>query len=280
MLKTNRRSVQGYRTQDGAGVSLVRVLSTRDVEDYDPFLMMDSFDSTDPEDYYRGFPMHPHRGIETITYLIHGEIDHEDSLGNKGTILDGDAQWMTAGSGIMHQEMPQEAERMLGLQIWLNLPRSEKMTSPKYFDIKKEDVPVVEKEDYTVRVISGEFEGAQGAKPHHIQASIYDIALKDGKEIEIPSSPDESAFAFTILGEAEINNEEIKEKTAVLFRRDGDRIHIKAHNGDTRVIYFQAPALREPIAWGGPIVMNTNEELNLAFQELKAGTFIKEQPES
>lgn len=224
--------------------------------------------------------MHPHRGIETITYLIHGEIDHEDSLGNKGTILDGDAQWMTAGSGIMHQEMPQEAERMLGLQIWLNLPRSEKMTSPKYFDIKKEDVPVVEKEDYTVRVISGEFEGAQGAKPHHIQASIYDIALKDGKEIEIPSSPDESAFAFTILGEAEINNEEIKEKTAVLFRRDGDRIHIKAHNGDTRVIYFQAPALREPIAWGGPIVMNTNEELNLAFQELKAGTFIKEQPES
>lgn len=280
MLKTNRRSVQGYRTQDGAGVSLVRVLSTRDVEDYDPFLMMDSFDSTDPEDYYRGFPMHPHRGIETITYLIHGEIDHEDSLGNKGTILDGDAQWMTAGSGIMHQEMPQEAERMLGLQIWLNLPRSEKMTSPKYFDIKKEDVPVVEKEDYTVRVISGEFEGAQGAKPHHIQASIYDIALKDGKEIEIPSSADESAFAFTILGEAEINNEEIKEKTAVLFRRDGDRIHIKAHNGDTRVIYFQAPALREPIAWGGPIVMNTNEELNLAFQELKAGTFIKEQPES
>ena len=106
MFKTNRKSVQGYRTQDGAGVSLVRVLSTKDVEDYDPFLMMDSFDSTDPEDYYRGFPMHPHRGIETITYLIHGEIDHEDSLGNKGTIHDGDSQWMTAGSGILHQEMP------------------------------------------------------------------------------------------------------------------------------------------------------------------------------
>src|SRR5699024_2577436 len=115
----------------------------------------------------RGFPMHPHRGIETITYLIHGEIDHEDSLGNKGTIHDGDSQWMTAGSGILHQEMPQEAERMLGLQIWLNLPKSEKMTSPKYFDIKGEDVPEVKTEDYTVKVISGKFEDAQGAKPHH-----------------------------------------------------------------------------------------------------------------
>lgn len=279
MFKTNRKSVQGYRTQDGAGVSLVRVLSAKDVEDYDPFLMMDSFDSTDPEDYYRGFPMHPHRGIETITYLIHGEIDHEDSLGNKGTIHDGDSQWMTAGSGILHQEMPQEAERMLGLQIWLNLPKSEKMTSPKYFDIKGEDVPEVKTEDYTVKVISGKFEDAQGAKPHHIQATIFDIDLKDGKEIEIPSSSDESAFVFTILGEAEINDELIKEKTAVLFRRDGDSIKIKASNGDTRVIYFQAPALRQPIAWGGPIVMNTNEELNLAFQELKDGTFIKEQPE-
>ena len=168
---------------------------------------------------------------------------------------------------------------MLGLQILLNLPKSEKMTSPKYFDIKGEDVPEVKTEDYTVKVISGKFEDAQGAKPHHIQATIFDIDLKDGKEIEIPSSSDESAFVFTILGEAEINDELIKEKTAVLFRRDGDSIKIKASNGDTRVIYFQAPALREPIAWGGPIVMNTNEELNLAFQELKDGTFIKEQPE-
>lgn len=276
MFKSNKRKVQGFRTRDGAGVSLVRVLSHDDVDDFDPFLMLDSFDSTNPDDYIAGFPTHPHRGIETITYLIEGEIDHEDSLGNKGIICSGDSQWMTAGSGILHQEMPQPQERMLGLQIWLNLPRSEKMTSPKYFDILNKDVKVVEKEDYTVRIISGNFEGVEGVKPHHIQATLLDIALKEGKELDLPSPKEENAFAFTILGEAEINNEAIREKTAVLFNKDGDQVHLKAENGDARIIYFQAPSLEEPIAWGGPIVMNTQQELNHAFQELRNGNFIKE----
>lgn len=279
MLKTNRKSVQGYETKDGAGVKLVRVLSGQTVQQYDPFLMLDSFDSTNPEDYIRGFPMHPHRGIETITYLIHGEIDHEDSLGNKGVILDGDAQWMTAGSGILHQEMPQASDRILGLQIWLNLPRKEKMTTPKYFDIKNEDMPLVETEDYKVKIISGEFEGKMGAKPHHLQARLLDIALEEGKELDLPASEEDNSFAFTIVGNPEINGEKINEKTAVLFSKDGDTVNFKAVDGEARIIYFQGPALKEPVAWGGPIVMNTDEELDLAFAELRSGDFIKDQPE-
>ena len=137
----------GKRAVDGAGVNLVRVIGYRDTKDYDPFLMLDAFDSTDPQDYIKGFPWHPHRGIETITYLISGKVEHGDSLGNEGVILDGECQWMTAGSGIIHQEMPKESKRMLGAQIWLNLPAKDKMTKPAYGDIKCEDVPEIEKDD-------------------------------------------------------------------------------------------------------------------------------------
>ena len=260
---------------DGAGVKLTRVLGGNTIEDFDPFLMLDSFDSNNPPDYIRGFPMHPHRGIETITYLVEGKLAHEDSLGNQGLITPGASQWMTAGRGILHQEMPQEAERFLGLQLWLNLPATEKMTEPKYFDIRPEDVGVVEESCATVRVISGSYEGMDGAKPQHIQATLLDVSLQEGQSIEIPVKEEETVFIFTLLGDSMVDGEIFSEKTALLLK-GGNLVEVSALPGETlRFILASAPALHEPVAWGGPIVMNTREELQKAFNDLRAGTFIK-----
>ncbi len=271
-----KKMVQGARAVDGAGVNLVRVLGLRTTEDFDPFLMLDSFDSKNPEDYIKGFPTHPHRGIETITYLIGGSIEHQDSLGNKGTIYPGESQWMTAGSGIMHQEMPQPAERMLGVQIWLNLPREQKMTAPAYFDVKQDMVGVIENSGHVIRVISGEYQGTKGVTPPHHYASIYDVSLEAGNTVTLNTDPDDNAFIFLIEGDGIIENEMIKEKTAVLFEKNGDTITVSAKDQESlRFLYFAARRLDEPISWGGPIVMNTKDELNLAFEELSEGTFVK-----
>jgi len=272
------KTVRGQRAVDGAGVSLVRVLGNRDVYDFDPFLMLDSFDSTDPADYTAGFPWHPHRGIETITYLIHGKIEHMDSLGNKGTIESGESQWMSAGSGILHQEMPMASDRMLGLQLWLNLPKYEKISDPAYLGITQDMMPVVETEHATVRVLSGSYGGVTGITPHHIQAGILDVSLKRNGLITMPTKPDETVFAFLITGDAVIDAHLINEKTAVLFGA-GDSITIEATpDRALRFLLFSGKALHEPIAWGGPIVMNTRDELDLAFDELRRGTFIKHTP--
>ena len=269
------RTVRGQRAVDGAGVRLVRVLGGNDVKDFDPFLMLDSFDSTDASDYTAGFPMHPHRGIETVTYLISGEIEHEDSLGNKGVIYSGETQWMTAGSGILHQEMPQKSERMLGFQLWLNLSRAEKMTEPAYLSITQDMVATKKSEGAEIRVLSGSFNEAAGIVPRHIHATIYDIRLLQGKEIEIPVKPDETVFVFLIEGDAFIEEKRLLSKTAVLFSR-GESIAVLAPpDSDSRFIFFSGMPLNEPIAWGGPIVMNEQEELKLAFDELRQGTFIK-----
>lgn len=268
------KTVRGQRATDGAGVRLVRVLGNRDVEDFDPFLMLDSFDSTDPADYTAGFPMHPHRGIETITYLISGKIDHEDNLGNKGTINAGESQWMTAGSGILHQEMPRISDRMLGFQLWLNLPRGEKMTDPAYLSITREMIPVIKKDKAAIHVLSGRFEETAGVTPGHIPATIYDVELSNG-EIEIPTKPDEKVFIFLMEGDAVIDGQLILSKTAVLFG-EGDSIIVSTKpKSDLRFIFFSGKPLSEPIAWGGPIVMNTRDELECAFDELQRGTFIK-----
>lgn len=272
------KTVRGQRAVDGAGVSLVRVLGNRDVYDFDPFLMLDSFDSTDPKDYTAGFPWHPHRGIETITYLISGRIEHMDSLGNKGAIESGESQWMTAGSGILHQEMPIASERMLGFQLWLNLPQKEKMSEPAYLGITQDMIPVMESDRAKIRVLSSEYGGVSGVLPRHIQAGILDISLPKNERIILPTKPEETVFAFLILGEAIINAHMISEKTAVLFGA-GDSVSIEATpDHDLRFILFSGKALHEPIAWGGPIVMNTRAELDLAFEELRNGSFIKQNP--
>jgi len=269
------KTVRGRATEDGAGVRLIRILSNGDVEDFDPFLMLDSFDSTDPSDYTAGFPMHPHRGIETITYLISGEIDHQDSLGNRGAIRSGESQWMTAGSGILHQEMPQPSERMLGFQLWLNLPRAEKMAPPAYLSITQDMIPSVRAGEAEIRVISGRFGDAEGVRPRHIPATILDISLPAGADLTIPSSPEETAFLFLIQGSAEVNSRAIPAKTAVLLG-EGSGVSVAAPaSSAARVIYFSGRPLHEPVAWGGPIVMNTQEELQQAFNELRSGTFIR-----
>lgn len=272
------KTVRGQRAVDGAGVSLVRVLGNRDVYDFDPFLMLDSFDSTDPKDYTAGFPWHPHRGIETITYLISGRIEHMDSLGNKGSIESGESQWMTAGSGILHQEMPIASERMLGFQLWLNLPQKEKMSEPAYLGITQDMIPVMESDRAKIRVLSGGYGGVSGVLPRHIQAGILDVSLPKNERIILPTKPEETVFAFLILGEAIIDAHMISEKTAVLFGA-GDSVSIEATpDHDLRFILFSGKALHEPIAWGGPIVMNTRAELDLAFEELRNGSFIKQNP--
>lgn len=266
--------VQGIRTQDGAGVKLTRVLSNQTMYAFDPFLMLDSFDSTDPEDYIKGFPWHPHRGIETITYLIEGRIDHEDSLKNKGHIGAGESQWMTAGGGILHQEMPKASKNMLGFQLWLNMPKEKKMQPPAYHDLHIEKEQIVYEEGATIRVISGNYkEQVFGFQPKFIDATVLDISLESNSSINIHCKPENTVFVFTFVGEIASNDQVIQEKTAVLFE-DGDQITIEAASNNTRFIYFEAKPLKEPIAWGGPIVMNTQQELQDAFEELEEGRFI------
>ena len=277
MKRDVEQAVTGNPAVDGAGVSLVRVLGHDTTMDFDPFLMLDAFDSRDPNDYIKGFPWHPHRGIETVTYLISGRIEHGDSLGNKGEIVDGGCQWMTAGSGILHQEMPKEAPRMLGLQLWLNLPAKDKMTPPKYNDIRDADVKVVREEGVTVRVISGAYKGVRGfMKGEHVKMTMLDVELKPNVAFLMETPPDETLFAYLISGSGAFgaSGREQAEKRAVRFT-PGDEAAFTAGPEGLRLVLFMALPLHEPIAWGGPIVMNTREELRLAFDELDRGTFIK-----
>lgn len=271
------KTVQGRAAVDGAGVRLTRVLAHNEVKEFDPFLMLDSFDSTDPEDYLKGFPTHPHRGIETITYLIEGEIEHQDSLGNKGVITSGSSQWMTAGSGILHQEMPQKSRRMLGFQLWLNMRSTEKMAEPKYFDITPDKIPVVRQEGSTVRIVAGAYKDVKGVTPHHLKAAIYDVELLPDSMLTLPARSGETAFLFVIEGALRSTKTAIEEKCAALFG-DGDCVTVVAQNRGARFAFFCAPALQEPVAWGGPIVMNTQQELKEAFSELQNGTFIRHKP--
>jgi hypothetical protein len=270
--------VTGRAAVDGAGVKLVRVLGHRDVEDFDPFLLLDAFDSTDPEDYVKGFPWHPHRGIETVTYLVSGIIEHGDSLGNKGEILDGDCQWMTAGSGIIHQEMPKPAERMLGVQLWLNLPAKDKMTDPRYGDIRSENVPIVTEEGARIKVIAGSYKESAGAfEGRYVKATYLDVLLDAGKEWSYKSEDGSTLFIYILLGSGSFDPgqpEVIENKRAVLFG-EGEQFWIKAGKEGIRFLLLSGKPLKEPIAWGGPIVMNTNEELELAFRELREDSFVK-----
>ncbi len=279
-------TVTGSHQVDGAGVHLVRVVGYRNVKDFDPFLMLDAFDSKDPNDYIKGFPWHPHRGIETVTYLIKGKIEHEDSLGNKGVINAGECQWMTAGSGIMHQEMPQASEHMLGFQLWVNLPQKDKMTDPCYCDIRKEMVPVVKDGDAEIRIISGEYGGKSGVKGRHVDALLLDVQVAPGTMFRMQTDPLANLFIYIIEGSARFGDgsagmngqEVIPAKTAVLFDK-AEEFSAQAGEAGIRFALFAGRQLNEPVAWGGPIVMNTREELNLAFQELESGTFIKKKGE-
>lgn len=269
---------QGFRTKDGAGVSLVRVLSRNTTKEYDPILMLDSFDSTDPDDYIKGFPMHPHRGIETITYLREGTMTHKDSMGNEDTITDNEVQWMTAGSGIMHEEMPKPSKRMLGVQLWLNLLARDKMVRPHYQSLRGDDLKIVEEDNAKVKVISGEYKGIKGYTPKYLPLDFYEIEIKKNEEFTIDTKQDYQVILFTLIGDIEVEGDVVSEKTAVTTT-DGDKLTIKAKDEDVIVLFLQSIPTNEEIAWAGPIVMNTNEDLRQASLDLRNGTFIKEKPE-
>jgi len=266
--------VRGYRTEDGAGVSLVRVLGNRTVRDYDPILMLDSFDSTNPEEYTAGFPMHPHRGIETISYVYRGFMTHKDSLGNEDTIGDGEVQWMTAGSGIMHEEKLPAAERLLGVQLWLNLPAKDKMAPPAYHSIKKSEIEEVEFDWGKTRLLAGQFEGRNGYMSKYLPLNYYDLHHNPNASVLLNTESERAVMVFTLLGDAYIGGDLVKEKTAVRLT-SGDYVNIKTTDKKAQVLFISSISLNEPISWGGPIVMNTKEELNKAFDDLRKGTFIQ-----
>lgn len=275
MTRTVEKKVKGFRTRDGAGVSLVRVLGNGTVKDFDPILMLDSFDSLNPADYTAGFPMHPHRGIETISYVVAGKMAHRDSLGSEDAISDGEVQWMTAGSGIMHEEMIPAAPRLLGVQLWLNLPAADKMMPPAYHSIRRESIPQVELEGGSLRVLAGEYRDTAGFQGRHLPLDYYDVYVKPGAAVTVETKPGRTVMAFTLLGDAVISGEAVSEKTAVKLS-DGESVEIKSAGGELHVLIMSSRALNEPVAWGGPIVMNTQLELSRAFSELRNGTFLRD----
>ncbi|MDR3584312.1 MAG: pirin family protein [Desulfosporosinus sp.] len=275
--RTIQKIITGTTQYDGAGVKLVRVIGHADVKEFDPFLMLDAFDSNDPADYIKGFPFHPHRGIETVTYLIHGDIEHRDSLGNKGNILDGCCQWMTAGSGIMHQEMPKATERMLGVQLWLNLPRSYKMTHPQYRDISSAMIPKIQEENCTIGIISGHYLQTSGAiQGDYVKTLFLDVEMTAGSKWRLELEKEATLFIYIVEGAGYFDLEgqtPIEQRKAVLMGK-GEEFFAQASEKGLRFLLFSGQPLKEPIAWGGPIVMNTHQELQQAFQEIEKGTFI------
>lgn len=267
--------VQGYRTQDGAGVSLVRVLGLRTVKEYDPILMLDSFDSENHRDYTAGFPLHPHRGIETISYVYKGKMTHKDSLGNEDTIGDGEVQWMTAGSGILHEEKLPAADRLLGVQLWLNLPASQKMVSPGYRSIKNSEIKEIPLEQGKLRLLAGRYREEEGYLSKYLPLDYYDIHLDAGASVTVETDIERSVMVFTLVKDVYVGGELVKEKTAAKLS-PGNQVIIRAADEDAQVLFISSTKLEEPVSWGGPIVMNTKEELAKAYEDLDKGTFLKE----
>jgi quercetin 2,3-dioxygenase len=307
-IRPVKQIIQAQPTLEGAGVHLRRAFGFGKTDDFDPFLLLDDFRNDRPQDYLAGFPWHPHRGIETITYVLSGTVDHADSLGNEGSISPGDVQWMTAGSGIIHQEMPHGDPngRMHGFQLWANLPSSLKMTAPRYQDIQSASIPEITDDDGTkIRVICGDVWGAKGpvdgiaADPQYI-----DVWVPPGHRKRIPVETSRQAFAYVFEGSGRFSNasdplaapterisssgilldghatavspddKEAGNRSLVLFDR-GDEVTVHAGEEGIRFLLVSGRPLREPVAWYGPIVMNTREQLQQAFTELQSGTFLK-----
>ena len=262
-------------TIEGAGVRLKRVLGNDKNSTLDPFLLLDHFGSDNPEDYIKGFPWHPHRGMETVTYMWTGEVEHGDSMGNKGVIKSGDLQWMTAGSGIIHQEMPQKYDGLMqGFQLWVNLPAKKKMIDPKYRGIEKEQIPIVQKNGMTINVIAGKNAGVEGPVCDlAIDIEYFDVELPEAKTFEHATHRHSTIFAYVVDGSIEVHDKTIMVGHCAVFG-EGDLVKIGSKKG-ARFLFVSGEPLKEPVAWGGPIVMNTEEELEKAYDELDEGTFIK-----
>ncbi len=270
-----KATFKAVKTSDGAGVSLLRIFGYYEKPQFDPFLLLDHFGSDNPDEYIEGLPWHPHRGIETITYMLSGEVTHEDSLGNKGTLKAGDIQWMTAGSGIVHQEMPQRVdEKMEGFQLWANIRSADKMMDPRYQDIPASAVPEVTVDGGTVRVLAGEYEGTTGPISEITIMPLYlDLHLEPNTSFTLNNSLDTN-FLYVYRGSIVGDDKTIGTNYAALFTR-GDHFTIQSGETPARLLIVGGNQINEKVAWKGPIVMNSEEELRTAFQELNANTFLK-----
>ena len=286
-------------TIEGAGVHLKRAFGYSQVPQFDPFLMLDDFHTSNPDHYLPGFPWHPHRGIETVTYVLEGKVEHGDSMGNKGMIGAGDVQWMTAGSGIVHQEMPQKSPTgtMWGFQFWVNLPASHKMIAPRYQEVKAAAIPeVAMKDGVKIKVIAGEVKGVKGpAQNMIINPEMLDITVPPGMEFihDLPTGHTafiyvmegagyfddcRDAYAYEVVGHGWTDLERrciCEHETVVLYEHAGDQVQVTTTDKPVRFLFISGKPLNEPVAWYGPIVMNTQDELRVAFEEYNNGTFIK-----
>ena len=274
-------SLKSRTTMEGAGVRLKRAFGYADPL-LDPFLLLDDFHSDNPNDYMAGFPWHPHRGIETITYMLHGQVEHGDSMGNKGVIGAGDVQWMTAGSGIVHQEMPKKSTNdtlLAGFQLWANLPASHKMMDPRYRDITKEQIPEVNiNENVSVKIICGEVDGVKGPVQDIVTDPEYlDVSLNPNSEFKHLKDDSHNIFAYVIEGEAIFDpfKEELIGGEHLVIFSEGNEVSIRTKDKPVRFLLISGKPIGEPVAWRGPIVMNTEEELKIAFSEYSNGSFIK-----
>jgi redox-sensitive bicupin YhaK (pirin superfamily) len=298
-IRPVKRLATSKPTREGAGVHLRRAFGFGNTTDFDPFLLLDDFRNDVPEDYLAGFPWHPHRGIETITYVLAGTVEHGDSMGNRGVIAPGGVQWMTAGRGIIHQEMPKgdDVGRMHGFQLWANLPSSLKMTAPRYQEVRSPDIPEVTDDDGTrARIVCGEFWGVRGPVDGIASDPIYlDVSVPAGKRKRLPVETTRHAFAYVFAGSGKFCNAsgplavptegvgwwetapppiEADNRSLILFDR-GDEVEVQAGDDGIRFLLASGKPLEEPVAWYGPIVMNTQAELRQAFEELQEGTFLK-----
>ncbi len=275
-----QRISRSLPTLEGAGVKLKRAFGYSDVRLLDPFLLLDDFHSEDPDDYRAGFPWHPHRGIETVTYVLKGMVEHGDSIGNKGVIRSGDVQWMTAGSGIIHQEMPKGSRGLMwGFQLWVNLPSSYKMTEPRYREIRNVEIPEVQVQPgVTIKVIRGNVEENRGPVLDLVVDCEYlDVTMEPNTVLEHPIMKTHRVFAYVTDGQGYFSSERtrlIESEQLVVFG-DGDQVKISTSDTSLRYLLISGQPLGEPVAWRGPIVMNTQEELDHAFAELDQGTFLK-----
>ncbi len=292
MLKAVFITYTAQEAADGAGVRLKRVFGgMRSAPFTDPFLLLDHFGSTRPEEYMMGFPWHPHRGIETVTYLLEGKVEHEDSEGNRGTIYPDELQWMTAGSGIYHQEMPRPIDKkdgtayirlnrdsVFGFQLWVNLPSGLKMSTPTYRSVKPQNVAAVDLDSGgSVKVIAGKYRQYEGALSFSspVNPLYMDVKLEPGSEFKLGSLQGFTTIIYPFMGSGYVNGARFESYRAYVLSKDGDELNVKAGELGSRFLLFAGRPIQEPIAWYGPIVMNTQDQLEQAFMELRNGNFIK-----
>ena len=270
ITRTIQQIIKGVQTSDGAGVNLTRIIASPSLDMLDPFLLLDEFGSDDPDDYIAGFPPHPHRGFETITYMLNGKFRHKDTAGNEGYLTDGSVQWMTAGRGVIHSEMPEQTEGLVrGFQLWLNLPREKKMIEPAYNDIPAEKIPTVQFQGGEAKIIAGTFSDVTGPGSSHTGMLYYDISLDAGADINIPINDKWNGFCYVYEGEISCEQTVSKSYLAILSTEGVFRCTATTNN--TRFILVAGMPLDEPVARGGPFVMNTRGEILQAFEDYQEG---------